>query len=55
MTDFKIILFSSETVNHLLEDNQKYLSQLTSLVQETTEEKSESVMVSLKSLVCFAI
>ncbi|KAL6487067.1 hypothetical protein MHYP_G00036930 [Metynnis hypsauchen] len=37
-------LFSSETVNHLLEENQKYLSQLTSLLQETTEEKSESIM-----------
>ncbi|KTF84317.1 hypothetical protein cypCar_00028412 [Cyprinus carpio] len=32
------------SVNHLLEENQRYLSQLTSLLQETTEEKSESVM-----------
>uniref|UniRef100_A0A672NM18 Inhibitor of nuclear factor kappa-B kinase subunit alpha n=1 Tax=Sinocyclocheilus grahami TaxID=75366 RepID=A0A672NM18_SINGR len=31
-------------VNHLLEENQRYLSQLTSLLQETTEEKSESIM-----------
>lgn len=38
----------SETVN-LLEENQKYLSQLTSLLQETAEEKSESIMVSSKS------
>uniref|UniRef100_A0AAY5EL45 Inhibitor of nuclear factor kappa-B kinase subunit alpha n=1 Tax=Electrophorus electricus TaxID=8005 RepID=A0AAY5EL45_ELEEL len=30
-----------ETVSHLLEENQKYLSQLTSLLQETTEEKPE--------------
>ncbi|XP_072534279.1 inhibitor of nuclear factor kappa-B kinase subunit alpha isoform X1 [Salminus brasiliensis] len=33
-----------ETVNHLLEENQRYLSQLTSLLQETTDEKSESIM-----------
>ncbi|XP_030626745.1 inhibitor of nuclear factor kappa-B kinase subunit alpha [Chanos chanos] len=33
-----------ESVNHLLEENQRYLTQLTSLLQETTEEKSESVM-----------
>uniref|UniRef100_A0A673JI57 Inhibitor of nuclear factor kappa-B kinase subunit alpha n=1 Tax=Sinocyclocheilus rhinocerous TaxID=307959 RepID=A0A673JI57_9TELE len=35
-----------DSVNHLLEENQRYLSQLTSLLQETTEEKSESIMVS---------
>lgn len=34
-----------DSVNHLLEENQRYLSQLTSLLQETTEEKSESIMV----------
>ncbi|KAL1262988.1 hypothetical protein QQF64_005727 [Cirrhinus molitorella] len=33
-----------DSVNHLLEENQRYLSQLTSLLQETTEEKSESIM-----------
>lgn len=33
-----------ETVNHLLEENQRYLSQLTSLLQETSDEKSESIM-----------
>ncbi|XP_056617137.1 inhibitor of nuclear factor kappa-B kinase subunit alpha [Triplophysa dalaica] len=33
-----------ESVNHLLEENQRYLSQLTSLLQETPEEKSESIM-----------
>ncbi|KAF4090451.1 hypothetical protein AMELA_G00051950 [Ameiurus melas] len=34
----------TETLNQLLEENQKYLSQLTSLLQETVEEKSESIM-----------
>ncbi|KAA0717953.1 Inhibitor of nuclear factor kappa-B kinase subunit alpha [Triplophysa tibetana] len=33
-----------ESVNHLLEENQRYLSQLTSLLQEPPEEKSESIM-----------
>lgn len=33
-----------DSVNHLLEENQRYLSQLTSLLQETTEEKSESII-----------
>ncbi|TRY99580.1 hypothetical protein DNTS_032889 [Danionella cerebrum] len=33
-----------EAVNHLLEENQRYLSQLTSLLQETTEETPESIM-----------
>ncbi|XP_007252321.2 inhibitor of nuclear factor kappa-B kinase subunit alpha [Astyanax mexicanus] len=33
-----------ETVSHLLEENQRYLSQLTSLLQETSDEKSESIM-----------
>ncbi|XP_056326627.1 inhibitor of nuclear factor kappa-B kinase subunit alpha [Danio aesculapii] len=33
-----------DSVNHLLEENQRYLTQLTSLLQETTEEKSESIM-----------
>uniref|UniRef100_A0A8C2K0S6 Inhibitor of nuclear factor kappa-B kinase subunit alpha n=1 Tax=Cyprinus carpio TaxID=7962 RepID=A0A8C2K0S6_CYPCA len=41
-----MLLMSLESVNHLLEENQRYLSQLTSLLQETTEEKSESIMVS---------
>ncbi len=39
-------LFCRDSVNHLLEENQRYLSQLTSLLQETTEEKSESIIVS---------
>uniref|UniRef100_A0A8C1WNP8 Inhibitor of nuclear factor kappa-B kinase subunit alpha n=1 Tax=Cyprinus carpio TaxID=7962 RepID=A0A8C1WNP8_CYPCA len=34
----------TKSVNDLLEENQRYLSQLTSLLQETTEEKSESIM-----------
>ncbi|XP_065152805.1 inhibitor of nuclear factor kappa-B kinase subunit alpha [Paramisgurnus dabryanus] len=33
-----------ESVNHLLEENQRYLSQLTSLLQEASDEKSESIM-----------
>uniref|UniRef100_A0A8C1ZCE7 Inhibitor of nuclear factor kappa-B kinase subunit alpha n=1 Tax=Cyprinus carpio TaxID=7962 RepID=A0A8C1ZCE7_CYPCA len=41
-----MLLMSLESVNDLLEENQRYLSQLTSLLQETTEEKSESIMVS---------
>ncbi|KAI5625060.1 inhibitor of nuclear factor kappa-B kinase subunit alpha, partial [Silurus asotus] len=34
----------TETVNYLLEENQKYLNQLTSLLQETSEEKAESIV-----------
>uniref|UniRef100_A0A8C9TZL2 Inhibitor of nuclear factor kappa-B kinase subunit alpha n=1 Tax=Scleropages formosus TaxID=113540 RepID=A0A8C9TZL2_SCLFO len=33
----------SDAVSHLLEENQKYLSQLTSLLQETSEEQSKSM------------
>lgn len=44
---FYMLLFVfRDSVNNLLEENQRYLSQLTSLLQETTEEKSESIMVS---------
>lgn len=43
---FYMLLFVfSDSVNNLLEENQRYLSQLTGLLQETTEEKSESIMV----------
>uniref|UniRef100_A0A8C9VKU9 Inhibitor of nuclear factor kappa-B kinase subunit alpha n=1 Tax=Scleropages formosus TaxID=113540 RepID=A0A8C9VKU9_SCLFO len=35
-----------DAVSHLLEENQKYLSQLTSLLQETSEEQSKSMVVS---------
>uniref|UniRef100_A0A8C4Z3R1 Inhibitor of nuclear factor kappa-B kinase subunit alpha n=1 Tax=Gadus morhua TaxID=8049 RepID=A0A8C4Z3R1_GADMO len=35
----------SETVHQLLEENQHYLSQLTSLLQDTTQETGNSVMV----------
>ena len=39
-------LFSfSETVRQLLDDNQRYLSQLTSLLQDATQEMEHSVMV----------
>ncbi|XP_018606228.1 inhibitor of nuclear factor kappa-B kinase subunit alpha [Scleropages formosus] len=34
----------SDAVSHLLEENQKYLSQLTSLLQETSEEQSKSMV-----------
>uniref|UniRef100_A0A673MCQ6 Inhibitor of nuclear factor kappa-B kinase subunit alpha n=1 Tax=Sinocyclocheilus rhinocerous TaxID=307959 RepID=A0A673MCQ6_9TELE len=43
---FMLLFVFRDSVNHLLEENQRYLSQLTSLLQETTEEKSESIMVS---------
>ncbi|XP_041922067.1 inhibitor of nuclear factor kappa-B kinase subunit alpha [Alosa sapidissima] len=33
-----------ESVQNLLEENQRYLSQLTSLLQETTDDKTESIM-----------
>uniref|UniRef100_A0A8C1MT03 Inhibitor of nuclear factor kappa-B kinase subunit alpha n=1 Tax=Cyprinus carpio TaxID=7962 RepID=A0A8C1MT03_CYPCA len=46
MSRVQILFVFRESVNHLLEENQRYLSQLTSLLQETTEEKSESIMVS---------
>uniref|UniRef100_A0A673JHU1 Inhibitor of nuclear factor kappa-B kinase subunit alpha n=1 Tax=Sinocyclocheilus rhinocerous TaxID=307959 RepID=A0A673JHU1_9TELE len=41
-----LLMSQGQIFNHLLEENQRYLSQLTSLLQETTEEKSESIMVS---------
>jgi len=41
-----LLFVFSDSVNHLLEENQRYLSQLTSLLQETTGEKSESIMAS---------
>uniref|UniRef100_A0A8C1R1G7 Inhibitor of nuclear factor kappa-B kinase subunit alpha n=1 Tax=Cyprinus carpio TaxID=7962 RepID=A0A8C1R1G7_CYPCA len=41
-----LLMSRVQIFNHLLEENQRYLSQLTSLLQETTEEKSESIMVS---------
>jgi len=43
---YMLLFVFSDSVNHLLEENQRYLSQLTSLLQETTEEKSESIMAS---------
>uniref|UniRef100_A0A8C1ACJ2 Inhibitor of nuclear factor kappa-B kinase subunit alpha n=1 Tax=Cyprinus carpio carpio TaxID=630221 RepID=A0A8C1ACJ2_CYPCA len=46
MSRVQILFVFRESVNHLLEENQRYLSQLTSLLQETSEEKSESIMVS---------
>uniref|UniRef100_A0A673JTQ7 Inhibitor of nuclear factor kappa-B kinase subunit alpha n=1 Tax=Sinocyclocheilus rhinocerous TaxID=307959 RepID=A0A673JTQ7_9TELE len=46
MSQGQILFVFRDSVNHLLEENQRYLSQLTSLLQETTEEKSESIMVS---------
>uniref|UniRef100_A0A8C1WN74 Inhibitor of nuclear factor kappa-B kinase subunit alpha n=1 Tax=Cyprinus carpio TaxID=7962 RepID=A0A8C1WN74_CYPCA len=41
-----LLMSLGQIFNDLLEENQRYLSQLTSLLQETTEEKSESIMVS---------
>lgn len=35
----------SDSVHHLLEENQRYLSQLTSLLQDTTQEMEHSVVV----------
>uniref|UniRef100_A0A8C3AM54 Inhibitor of nuclear factor kappa-B kinase subunit alpha n=1 Tax=Cyclopterus lumpus TaxID=8103 RepID=A0A8C3AM54_CYCLU len=37
-------VFFSETVNQLLEENQRYLSQLTSLLQDATQDMEHSVM-----------
>uniref|UniRef100_A0A8D0D8Z2 Inhibitor of nuclear factor kappa-B kinase subunit alpha n=1 Tax=Sander lucioperca TaxID=283035 RepID=A0A8D0D8Z2_SANLU len=37
-------LFFSETVHQLLDENQRYLSQLTSLLQDATQEMEHSVM-----------
>ena len=35
----------SETVHQLLDENQRYLSQLTSLLQDATQEMEHSIMV----------
>lgn len=35
----------SESVHHLLDENQRFLSQLTSLLQDTTQEMEHSIMV----------
>lgn len=37
--------FFSESVCQLLDENQRYLSQLTSLLQDATQEMKQSVMV----------
>uniref|UniRef100_A0A665UFK6 Inhibitor of nuclear factor kappa-B kinase subunit alpha n=1 Tax=Echeneis naucrates TaxID=173247 RepID=A0A665UFK6_ECHNA len=39
------LLYFSETVHQLLDENQRYLSQLTSLLQDATQEMECSVMV----------
>uniref|UniRef100_A0A3Q3JZY3 Inhibitor of nuclear factor kappa-B kinase subunit alpha n=1 Tax=Monopterus albus TaxID=43700 RepID=A0A3Q3JZY3_MONAL len=39
------LLSLSETVHQLLDENQRYLSQLTSLLQDTTQEMEHTVMV----------
>uniref|UniRef100_G3NU66 Inhibitor of nuclear factor kappa-B kinase subunit alpha n=1 Tax=Gasterosteus aculeatus aculeatus TaxID=481459 RepID=G3NU66_GASAC len=40
----KTSYFPSETVSQLLDENQRYLSQLTSLVQDATQEMEHSIM-----------
>lgn len=35
----------SETVDHLLDENQRYMSHLTSLLHDATQEMEHSVMV----------
>lgn len=45
-SEFRVFcLFFSETVHQLLDENQRYLSQLTSLLQDATQEMEHSVMV----------
>uniref|UniRef100_A0A4W5NE97 Inhibitor of nuclear factor kappa-B kinase subunit alpha n=1 Tax=Hucho hucho TaxID=62062 RepID=A0A4W5NE97_9TELE len=39
-----------ESVRHLLDENQRYLSQLTSLLQETSQDKTCSIMVRPRDL-----
>uniref|UniRef100_A0A8C9ZYW0 Inhibitor of nuclear factor kappa-B kinase subunit alpha n=1 Tax=Sander lucioperca TaxID=283035 RepID=A0A8C9ZYW0_SANLU len=44
-SEFRVFcLFFSETVHQLLDENQRYLSQLTSLLQDATQEMEHSVM-----------
>ena len=40
------LLPSSDAAPRLLQENQKYLSQLTSLMQEAADEQSKSIVVS---------
>lgn len=40
----------SESVRHLLDENQRYLSQLTSLLQETSQDKTCNIMVRPRDL-----
>ncbi|RXM36875.1 Erlin-1 [Acipenser ruthenus] len=39
----------SDSVSRLLEENQRYLTQLTSVMQETTDEQSKSIMTTLQT------
>lgn len=43
-----IFFFFSVSVHQLLEENENYLSQLTSMLQETTKDTEYSVMVRVK-------
>uniref|UniRef100_G3NU71 Inhibitor of nuclear factor kappa-B kinase subunit alpha n=1 Tax=Gasterosteus aculeatus aculeatus TaxID=481459 RepID=G3NU71_GASAC len=43
-TNTPFVFFFSETVSQLLDENQRYLSQLTSLVQDATQEMEHSIM-----------
>lgn len=39
-------VFSSDAAPRLLQENQKYLSQLTSLMQEAADDQTKSIVVS---------
>lgn len=43
-----IFFFFSVSVHQLLEENENYLSQLTSMLQETTKDTEYSVLVRVK-------
>lgn len=44
--------FSSDAAPRLLQENQKYLSQLTSLMQEAADDQAKSIVVSSLVLTC---
>lgn len=44
-----IFFFFSVSVHQLLEENENYLSQLTSMLQETTKDTEYSVLVRVKA------
>ncbi len=47
-----LCVFFSDAAPRLLQENQKYLSQLTSLMQEAADEQTKSIVVSLRLFIC---